>query len=486
VSGSDQVERELKLGAWPEFVLPDLTGAIDGIRTGTSTRRELDAVYYDTPDLSLLRRGATLRFRRGEPPGDVWTAKLPSDAVQNGLARREITVEGRRGAIPGEFSDLMRAWALGRRVRPVARVHTLRQSVSLFDEKGGRLASLDDDAVTVLRGRQVLARFRELEVELVGDAPEELIAAVDERLRAAGAEKVPQIPKLGRALGRAAALPWQLAEPATGSKPTLAALAHARLVVLISQLVDLHAPLVADADGAAHGARIAVERLHAGLDALGPLFDPEPPEALRRRLDWLAAELTAPDELDAVLARVRAASPLLSGTAARGLEARVGTARSRARSRLLRTLRERRYTQLLQQLADLAATPPAPSPAGKRRAGSAASKFVRGQVRPLRNAESSDPPALRAAVDRLATALEVAGNAQSADSGATVERVELLRAAAAEHREATAVAERLAALARRAGPAESWAAGLVTGLELARAEAGAVRFAQLRAQAASA
>ena len=58
---TDQVERELKLGAWPEFVLPDLNGFVDGAQPGEPERHDLDAVYYDTPDLKLLRRGATQR-----------------------------------------------------------------------------------------------------------------------------------------------------------------------------------------------------------------------------------------------------------------------------------------------------------------------------------------------------------------------------------------------------------------------------------------
>src|SRR2546421_12521038 len=80
MSASDQLERELKLGAWPEFALPDLADASDGLTTSAPTRQELDAVYFDSPQLDLIRRGVTLRFRRGEPPGDVWTVKLPSDA----------------------------------------------------------------------------------------------------------------------------------------------------------------------------------------------------------------------------------------------------------------------------------------------------------------------------------------------------------------------------------------------------------------------
>src|SRR3954471_12437490 len=238
MTAADSIERELKLGAWPEFVLPDLSGVLDGVVPGTCTERELDAVYYDTGDLDLLRRGATLRFRRGEPPGDVWTVKLPSDAAAHGLARREMTVAGERSTVPQQFADLARGWALGQRIAPVARMRTRRVSLPLCDGDGHTLASLDDDSVTITRGRRVVARFRELEVELIGDAPAELLASVDARLRAAGAEKVPQLPKLSRALGRTASEPWRLEVAELGSKPTIEAAAHAQLLESTGQFLD--------------------------------------------------------------------------------------------------------------------------------------------------------------------------------------------------------------------------------------------------------
>jgi hypothetical protein len=90
-----------------------LADVIDGGAVSDAEEQQLDAAYYDTPNLRLLRRGVTLRFRRGEPPGEVWTVKLPSGTPAIGLARREITVLGRAGSVPLELLDLMRGWALG-------------------------------------------------------------------------------------------------------------------------------------------------------------------------------------------------------------------------------------------------------------------------------------------------------------------------------------------------------------------------------------
>jgi inorganic triphosphatase YgiF len=82
--------RELKLSAWPEFTLPDLNGVLPGVRAAAATRASLDAVYFDTGGLPLLRRGVTVRVRRGQRGGDVWTVRLPEIAPV-GLARREIS-----------------------------------------------------------------------------------------------------------------------------------------------------------------------------------------------------------------------------------------------------------------------------------------------------------------------------------------------------------------------------------------------------------
>ena len=89
------LEREVKLSVWPGFALPDLDGIIDGGGVSQGEEQQLDAAYYDTADLRLLRRGVTLRFRRGESPGEVWTAKLPSATPAIGLARREVTLPDR-------------------------------------------------------------------------------------------------------------------------------------------------------------------------------------------------------------------------------------------------------------------------------------------------------------------------------------------------------------------------------------------------------
>jgi CYTH domain len=159
-------------------VLPELDRAVKGARPAPPTQAELDAVYFDTSDLRLLRRGTTVRFRHGEAGGDVWTLKLPSEAATLGLARREISLPGAPGAMPRLLRDLTRGWAFGAPLRRVATIRTTRRTISLRDAAGKPLAVIDDDDVCGLRGRRVAARFRELEIELAPDAPAKALRAL--------------------------------------------------------------------------------------------------------------------------------------------------------------------------------------------------------------------------------------------------------------------------------------------------------------------
>jgi inorganic triphosphatase YgiF len=493
MSTTDTTERELKLAAWPEFVLPDLDSVVLGGSAGAPTTRELNATYFDTPDLRLLRRGVTLRFRRGETNGDVWTAKLPSDAPAQGLARREISVAGERGAPPKELTDITRGWALGAALKPVARLRTVRRSTLLRDHHGAVVATVEDDDVSALRGRHVIARFRELEVELVGDAPAEILGAVDKRLREAGAEQVAQVPKLTRALGRAAAEPWALDVQEVGPKPTVGAALGARLAAGVGRLVDDHAVLVLDGDRyAARRARETARILRADLDLFAPLLEAGEATAVARDgLTWLAAGLEALAELDDLADRVRAGSkaasgdPLLSGTARRLLEARLRTVRQPVHAGLVRLLRGRRYRDLLEALAELAGSPPLRPRVAQRRLDAARAKLMRPAWRALReqgDAVAADPAdaalaALRTATDRVGSALQIAGLVPGSDVRRATERMRVLHDLLDEHERSVAAARRLHALARGAEPRSAWACGVLAGFATAQAEACRAEFA---------
>src|SRR5579859_6109571 len=378
------IEREVKLSVWPGYTLPDLSAVVEGGGVRAGEDQHLDAVYYDTSDLRLLRRGVTVRFRRGERPGDVWTAKLPSEARALGLARREITLAGAPGEMPESVADLVRGWALGAPLTQVARLRTLRRRTTLHDAEGEPLALLDDDEVSILRGSRVAARFRELEVELAGAAPDDLLSGLAKRLEAAGAQPVDQVPKLVRALGPPALAPWELASPQLPARPTAADVVRSGLLADAARFVDHQAAVVLDEDPEGiHQARVGIRRLRSDLRTFLPLLSRHRVRLLRDELRWLADKLGAVRDLDVLLARLRFDMQRLEAGDRAGagevLE-RLAEERGHAYGELREALRSERCAALLQSMAELVTSPPFSSADADRPAADVVPCLVR---RPL-------------------------------------------------------------------------------------------------------
>ena len=82
------------------------------------------------------------------------------------------------------------------------------------------IAELANDEVSVVEGRRIVSRFRELELEAIeDDAPLEYLA---EQLRVAGATDAEPIPKVVRALGSRATATPDIAPVVLPSEPTIA------------------------------------------------------------------------------------------------------------------------------------------------------------------------------------------------------------------------------------------------------------------------
>ena len=128
------LEREAKLSAWPDFRLPDLTGALHGLTSGEPEERWLDATYQDAPDIRLGRAGVTLRHRSGEGAQGRWTLKVPAgpDLVGTVMQRFELTRPGVAGAPPASLVRPVRAVLRGAELVPVARLRTRRHAVPLL------------------------------------------------------------------------------------------------------------------------------------------------------------------------------------------------------------------------------------------------------------------------------------------------------------------------------------------------------------------
>lgn len=359
------VERECKFEASEGFELPDLGGV-------TLPVQQLEATYYDTPDLRLSRAGASLRFRNGR-----WTVKLPEDGGRGpGLVRREIDVDGPADALPDELAGLVRARVRSAPLGPVCVLTTRRSRVQLAD------VEVADDEVAVLEGGEVVARFREIEAELLGDGPPSSLAAVADALVAAGAVAADDpTPKVVRALGARAQAPPDVVVPALDTKASLGEVVAASIASSLDRLVR-HDPGVRldDDPEHVHQARVAARRLRSDLRTFKAAVDPKANAALRGELQWLGQELGHVRDADVLLERLRAqvaeALPAVDAKAAAALLRRLEGERAERRDVLLRALDGDRYLALLDALVAAASETPVVADAASARASDALPPLV--------------------------------------------------------------------------------------------------------------
>jgi CHAD domain-containing protein len=356
------IEREVKLVAPPTFRLPDLTVAANGSPAVVLPPQRLQATYYDTVDLRLIRWGVTVRYRTGEEGGPVWTVKVPAvGAKGEGLSRRELNFRGRPGAVPDEAMALIRGFVRHAAIAPVAKLATRRHRAQVRDGNGHPLLEVADDVVSVLDNRQVAARFREVEVEVQGDASDELLRAVVDRLREAGASSADSTPKVIWALGPRATGPPEVEPFALGAESSGADTVRAAISAAVTRLLqhDVGARLGDDAEDV-HQARVATRRLRSDLRTFRDLVQPEWGTFVREELRWLAGRLGAVRDTDVLLERLSdqvTRLPEQDRRAATGLLKRLNSDREAAREELHVALQSDRYVDLVEELVHAARMP---------------------------------------------------------------------------------------------------------------------------------
>src|SRR6202012_1639432 len=126
---TDTREIELKYEAGPDAVLPPLEDLPQVASEDGPAEQKLEAEYYDTEDLRLLRAGVTLRRRRGGHDSG-WDLKLAARAqTRRGgrQTRRETGMPlGRAGrTVPAELARLVKVYSRGHALTPVARIATV-------------------------------------------------------------------------------------------------------------------------------------------------------------------------------------------------------------------------------------------------------------------------------------------------------------------------------------------------------------------------
>ncbi|HEY2706355.1 MAG TPA: CYTH and CHAD domain-containing protein [Candidatus Dormibacteraeota bacterium] len=350
-------ERELKLAAPPDFRLLDLGSVAEDVVITAADERRLTTVYWDTPDLRLIRWGCTLRHRAGEG----WTVKLPKVEHSALLVRDEHNFPGPPSAPPEAAVDLVRAYVRTASLSTVVRMRTVRRAVSVLSADGRLLAEIDDDDVYVQQGRKVTGRFRELEVEMAADGSDALLDAIVERLRAGGAGAADPTPKLVRALGTTAVGPPEVVAESLDGAATAGAVVRRAIAASVARLLR-HDPGVrlGGEPEDVHQARVATRRLRSDLRTFAPLVDEAWATSLSEELRWLAAELGTVRDAEVLAERIHATAsrlPAQDVEAGRHVADQLVTGVAGARDGLLAALHDPRYVALLDRLVLAAHSP---------------------------------------------------------------------------------------------------------------------------------
>ena len=145
----DMNETETKYDAPAGADLPRLDRLPQVAVTSGPEQQRLEADYYDTDDLRLIRAGITLRRRSGGHD-DGWHLKLPL----GGDTRREIRrpLGGAQRRVPEELAHLVRVHTRGAPLVAITRMITTRQRLVLLDEEGESLAEVAADDVSADTG----------------------------------------------------------------------------------------------------------------------------------------------------------------------------------------------------------------------------------------------------------------------------------------------------------------------------------------------
>lgn len=354
-------ERELKMIADADIVLPDLRGVSPGVVCGSPSMQEMTAEYYDTPTLSLSRWGASLRWR-DERPKPLWTVKLPGTSEDSIVSRHEINFAGSRAVVPPRAAELIRVFRRGQPLETVATLRTTRTETPLLVDNAV-IATVCDDVVRGDRSDGETIAFREVEVELAaGNEADATLRAITRRLQKAGCEiEDPVLAKVARVLGDAARRPPDVVAARVSSRPTVGDLVSSALSASLDQLIRRD-PLVRSRNEPEdlHQFRVAARRLRSDLGTFAPLLDPLWARPLRDELRWLGNETGTVRDADVLRIRLEgrfAVLPASDAAAASLLLSRLERARSRGRTRLLHSMSTERYDSLIDALVSATSNP---------------------------------------------------------------------------------------------------------------------------------
>lgn len=399
----EKTERERKYDGDARMVLPPLDTLPRVAAVRAAPAHELDAVYYDTADLRLLRQGVTLRRRTGGDDAG-WHLKLPGHGPDDRVEIHAPIDAADPGEVPALLAARVRARARGGRLLPVADLRTHRSRQLLVGARGQTLAEIarDEVAAHVLgverlavggprgdarRGSPAkragtstqLTTWTEVEVELV-DGGRSLLDAVDRRMVSAGLARSASPSKLAHALHGLAAPARAPRKPA---KRSIEAAVVRRLREQADALLALDPAVRADEPDAVHQMRVAVRRLRSALRTYRGVLDPMAAGKLGDELGWLGRTLGRARDTEVIGALLRARADALPDVLP-GIATWSAEEYHAAWTEAVAQLGSPRYYALLDLLESVLTDPPS----GPRAGRGAAKSLRKAMAREARRAES--------------------------------------------------------------------------------------------------
>ena len=356
---TDTREIELKYEAGPETVLPPLQDLPRVASEAGPDVQKLEAEYYDTQDLRLLRAGVTLRRRRGGKDAG-WHLKLPVGPH----TRREIqtALRGSSRTVPAELASLVRVYTRGEQLAPVARIATVRRTRTLIDETGTSLAEVVADEVSAqtLGESTTLSSWSEVEVELTG-GDRQLLRAADKRLRRGGLRPASRTTKLERAL--AGQLPSANGDGRPGGRGSSADVVMAYVEEQARRLKALDPMVRRDEPDSVHQMRVATRRLRSTLQSFGAVLSAAGTRHLGNELRWLSHVLGDARDSEVLAGHIQSdvdhmPTELVMGPVKARLREHFAPLEAQTRTAVLEALDSERYFALLNGLDRILASPP--------------------------------------------------------------------------------------------------------------------------------
>ncbi len=352
-------EREAKLAVDDDYEVPALEQRLAeiGAELLASKQRTIADVYYDTADLRLLRRGCTLRHRKGSG----WTVKLPVTSDASSLTRNEIDLGGRAGRPPPQARKLVTSFSRREPLVVVARVTTGRTIRPVRSTDGQPLLEIADDVVSTEATDGPATSFRQIEVELAEDCDPGILGPILQELTDAGARPQPDGIKLAIALGQPPLDP-EITVPKLPKRPSARHVVHTAIARSVDQLIVQlpFARLGQDPEGI-HQARVATRRLRSDLRTFKPLLDPDWATALHPRLRDLTDHLGRvrdADVLHQLLLTTLGDHPEIDAVGGDGVLGLLSEQRQQALASLEAHLDQPETDQLLDDLVAAAGDPP--------------------------------------------------------------------------------------------------------------------------------